>query len=914
MRLTLRTLLAYLDDMLEEEDTQLLQAKIQESSLATELIARIRDSVDHREIGAISPDAIGPLENANVMGEYLDSTLVPEQIAEIERLCLESDSSLAEAAACHQILTVVLGQPAQFNDSLRESIYELPNSESLRVMESQTQPAADSRTSKPIPVSNTGDQATASSVGQDSVQTEALSGLDIPSSAVSPSEATLQALGLDSPNPGNMSDLNFDSVDDIQSQSTLVSPVGPDDSGVTDAPDRLRQGADIAESSDLSEAKIAARATREMLERNQRFGGNIRPSRITPWLVTLALAGVVLYVLGHIFAPLTKRHVREIGAVAMEEIDNGAQPIIDSPDATDPNELPSDSGDGVGSLDESTEMDDSGLGVESSMDGDGNEIVGENDDVEVPKESGPSSTEPSTAELPETVAPETSEPATAPESDVAMSATEAALADPAIPEVEPTMPADSADAVGSDAENGTASGSSDPATNTATNTASSLEEPATVAPEPKSTEGGTSEEPSMKDTPAEIEPPAVISVGETPMVAQMADSESLVLVQNRNGWNRLVASVEATENSDKAAEATNGLVTSIRSGQKVIAPALYRPVLSSLEGLEWTLAGPTRMKLERDSADSTVTEVSDGRLLLASTQPGVTTKLQLGPRLLKVVMPEAQTVLAVEMVHLRPVGMDPLLPQNRRPVYRIIVVQGQATVQARFASGDSPAVTEDAITLETGDQWQGRGTQPIAVSSVDILPSWIDDVGRPKLSVDSAKKGLLKFIDNDPLEKSLREAMAFRRVEVAALAAETLLLLGRADVYFGKDGILSRPRQRVFWTEHFEMLRQHIASSAEAAASIQAAVKRAELADSEALFKLLVGFTNDELKNGGDQTLVDYLDSASMPVRVLAIENLHDIIGDNLGYRADQENANTRRSDIKKWEARLRRGDIRLKP
>jgi hypothetical protein len=50
-----------------------------------------------------------------------------------------------------------------------------------------------------------------------------------------------------------------------------------------------------------------------------------------------------------------------------------------------------------------------------------------------------------------------------------------------------------------------------------------------------------------------------------------------------------------------------------------------------------------------------------------------------------------------------------------------------------------------------------------------------------------------------------------------------------------------------------------------------------------------------------------------MPVRVLAIENLKAIVGDDLGYRADQENANSRRADIKKWDARLRRGDIRYK-
>ena len=88
---------------------------------------RIRDMLADGSVPAPSPEAVGPVEEANVISEYLDSTLPSEKVAEIERACLESDPHLAEAAACHQILTMVLKKPAEIPAELRERIYELPD-------------------------------------------------------------------------------------------------------------------------------------------------------------------------------------------------------------------------------------------------------------------------------------------------------------------------------------------------------------------------------------------------------------------------------------------------------------------------------------------------------------------------------------------------------------------------------------------------------------------------------------------------------------------------------------------------------------------------------------------------------------------------------------------------------------------
>jgi hypothetical protein len=124
VRLTLRTLLAYLDDTLEPSETKMIGQKVAESDAAQELIARIKQVTRRRRL--TTPPATGP--NAfepNTVAEYLDNALSPEQMVEIEKSCLDSDVHLAEIAAVHQILTLVLGQPALVPPTARQRMYAL---------------------------------------------------------------------------------------------------------------------------------------------------------------------------------------------------------------------------------------------------------------------------------------------------------------------------------------------------------------------------------------------------------------------------------------------------------------------------------------------------------------------------------------------------------------------------------------------------------------------------------------------------------------------------------------------------------------------------------------------------------------------------------------------------------------------
>jgi hypothetical protein len=136
MRLTLRTLLAHLDGVLDPRDAAILKDKIKGSQLASSLIQRIETGLSQPHLSAPAVDGRGLASDPNSIAEYLDNTLPVDRLPELEKICVESDMQLIEVAACHQILSQAVSQIPEVPPPLKARLYQ------LRVKEEPAEPKA----------------------------------------------------------------------------------------------------------------------------------------------------------------------------------------------------------------------------------------------------------------------------------------------------------------------------------------------------------------------------------------------------------------------------------------------------------------------------------------------------------------------------------------------------------------------------------------------------------------------------------------------------------------------------------------------------------------------------------------------------------------------------------------------------
>ncbi len=145
MRLTLRTLIAWLDDTLTSAEVKTIGQQVAESPFAKELVERVQRVTRQRRLtypGDLNSQPTDP----NLVAAYLDDQLPPDQVADFEKVCLTSDVHLAEVASVHQILSL-LGQKAKVPPDARNRMYRLVRGRETTKVE----PAVEVKKPKPTP-------------------------------------------------------------------------------------------------------------------------------------------------------------------------------------------------------------------------------------------------------------------------------------------------------------------------------------------------------------------------------------------------------------------------------------------------------------------------------------------------------------------------------------------------------------------------------------------------------------------------------------------------------------------------------------------------------------------------------------------------------------------------------------------
>ncbi len=137
MRLTLRTLLAYVDRVLSPVEQEDLHRRIQQSEDVSNLLQRVKRLTSQSEL--LSPPLVGKGlgGDPNVVAEYLDDVLSGPRVPELERICLESDLQLAELAHCHHLLATAFQTKVVVPDKLSAMALELKDPRRRAEIESQ---------------------------------------------------------------------------------------------------------------------------------------------------------------------------------------------------------------------------------------------------------------------------------------------------------------------------------------------------------------------------------------------------------------------------------------------------------------------------------------------------------------------------------------------------------------------------------------------------------------------------------------------------------------------------------------------------------------------------------------------------------------------------------------------------------
>jgi hypothetical protein len=289
--------------------------------------------------------------------------------------------------------------------------------------------------------------------------------------------------------------------------------------------------------------------------------------------------------------------------------------------------------------------------------------------------------------------------------------------------------------------------------------------------------------------------------------------------------------------------------------------------------------------------------VSHGRFVAATAgKPGAQVELDLAGVRGVLTLVDADTVLAIKVLRWLPPGSDPEAT-DRISVVEIYNASGRAIWQL---------TDQNEVEIPARHVHVHYGSEPPETHGPFLPPEWIDSKNVRSIDRDAGVT-LERLIDQErPLNLTLEEVMKDRRVEMRALAARCLAALDEFDPALQE---LADPNQYSFWLGQFEALKQALSRSKASARKLHETINLQRPAHAKELYRLLWGYSEEQLAMGSAADLVRHLEHEQMDIRVLAHLNLVSITGAREFYRPERSAAQNRTA-VQAWRDRLNRGVI----
>ncbi|MBM4089902.1 MAG: hypothetical protein FJ276_10840 [Planctomycetes bacterium] len=338
---------------------------------------------------------------------------------------------------------------------------------------------------------------------------------------------------------------------------------------------------------------------------------------------------------------------------------------------------------------------------------------------------------------------------------------------------------------------------------------------------------------------------------------------------------------------------------SLAAGERLLTLPFYRPQLMLAPGIHLVVYGPAEIKLlETDAGGVPGVEMKYGRLVVMMVEESKTgLNLVIGDRRSRVLLQDLDATLALEVRHHCAPGGNP----EKDPTYRMVRIHSTG---GGLTWHDQ--LTGDVTNLQADQTATMVDMESPVVSEEASPPIWLDSRDVRLIDRDASKELEPLLTLDKPLSVSLNEQAKSRLPEVRSLAIASLALVNEFTHYVDA---FNDKELRSYWTSLVRALQEAMARDQQSAARVRSTLERLRGEEGSELYRMLCGFSAEQLAKEDAARLVEFLKSPSMDVRVIAFETLYRITEKTNTYRPDKD-ADQQKPAVMAWSRALNNGEI----